>query len=119
MATHNTTSEMKATHGHHLETARTGDSSESPIDLEKRGHTAAGSDEYGLSQVATQEGDAVVTAKTWAVVVVRYCNMHAFDLFLTCSLRCSPLHTAYRFGQYHSLAPSKLRCLLSLGLLQR
>ena len=50
------------------------------MDLEKKGHaTEIESSGYRLSNVATQDKDAVVTAKTWAVVVVSCYNVLASE----------------------------------------
>ena len=110
MAAHNETSEMKVT-AEHAETAESGVSSNSPVDVEKRG-------DFVLSRVATQD-DTVVTAKTWAVVAVRSCNIRASSFVSNKFFRCSPPRTAYRFGQYHTSAPSRPRSLPNSGLLQR
>lgn len=73
MATHNAIGEMKgqpySEPGQHFETAKTGGFSDTPSDPEKT--AAVDSGEYDLSRIATQDRDPVVTAKTWAVVVVR------------------------------------------------
>lgn len=58
---------------HHQEEHHEGrlevESEESNTDLEK--HASPGTD-YDLSHVQTEEGEYVVTAKTWVVVVVSY-----------------------------------------------
>jgi hypothetical protein len=50
----------------HHEVRPEADSEESNHDLEKH---ASG---YDLSEISTEDGENVVTVKTWAVVVVRY-----------------------------------------------
>ena len=70
---------MKARHGYpsiepgqHFEAANSEGSANDPIDLEKSSrNTAAESGDYPLSPITTHDENAVVTAKTWAVVVVR------------------------------------------------
>lgn len=125
MAAHYETNEMKSRPGHpssqpgqHFETAGSRNSSDSPIDLEKRGQTTnLETGDHALSHVVTQDGEPVVTLKTWAVVAVRYCRMLTLSSVSNRFSRCSQLRTAYHSGQSHTSAPFKPRCLRSLALL--
>ena len=61
---------QKGTHHHHNEhggTAGSSDSNSVKTDLEKHASHGAG---YDMSGIPVEDGEYVVTAKTWAVVIV-------------------------------------------------
>lgn len=77
MATNNRTTETKTERDRHIEMAGSQGSSDRGIDVEKT--TTPGNDEYVAMQAAE---DAVVTAKTWAVVIVSPDDLRALYAIL-------------------------------------
>ena len=93
MATYHASSETKDT-VHHIEAAESAHSSNGPTDIEKTG-------DYALSRVETQQ-DAVVTMKTWSVVIVRGLHDACVQFYADNSYRSLQHRMEYRSGRYPS-----------------